>query len=65
MDKFETEEKEELLRIQLGSKLEVGEAKFVCSFEGTLNDRMVGFYRSKYTQVLKIYRFYHLVVPKD
>jgi hypothetical protein len=33
------------------SNLPVGPAKLKCSFEGVLNDKMVGFYRSKYTQV--------------
>ena len=54
MAKFETQEAEELLTIDLASDLPLGPAKLNCSFEGTLNDRLVGFYRSKYTQVLEL-----------
>ena len=54
MAKFETQEAEELLTIDLVSDLPLGPAKLNCSFEGTLNDRLVGFYRSKYTQVLEL-----------
>ena len=54
MAKFETQEAEELLTIDLVSDLPLGPAKLNCSFEGTLNDRLVGFYRSKYTQVREL-----------
>lgn len=47
---FSTDEKEELLKIELGSKLPVGKATLKCNYKGTLNDKMKGFYRSKYTQ---------------
>ncbi len=44
-------EKEVLYHWHQDSNLPVGPAKLKCSFEGVLNDKMVGFYRSKYTQV--------------
>ena len=54
VSKFETDEAEELLSIDLASNLPLGPAKLHATFEGCLNDRLVGFYRSKYTQVLQL-----------
>jgi len=48
---FKLNETDELLSVELSSAIAVGEIKFSCSFEGVLNDKMVGLYRSKYIQV--------------
>ena len=43
-------ESEETLTVQVGKDLSAGStATMYCAFTGTLNDRMKGFYRSKYT----------------
>ena len=44
------DESEETLTISIGAELNEGtKACLYCAFTGTLNDRMKGFYRSKYT----------------
>lgn len=40
--------KDETCRLQLNDKLEVGEASIKLVFNGILNDKLAGFYRSKY-----------------
>jgi len=51
VDRFEFHESDELLVIHLTSNLTAGEAKLSCGFSGILNDRLIGFYRSKYNKV--------------
>ncbi len=46
----ELHEKDEELHIKLGTKIK-GEAKIHITFKGILNDRLLGFYRSKYVTV--------------
>lgn len=48
---FETNETDELLSVELSTVVPVSEVQFSCVFEGILNDKMVGLYRSKYNQV--------------
>jgi hypothetical protein len=62
---FATEATEELLSIDLASELPVGPATLSCSFEGVLNDKMVGFYRSKYTQVSFSAPFHFFTYPRN
>ena len=50
VEKSVLDESDETLTISLGKELSEGtKATMFCAFTGTLNDRMKGFYRSKYT----------------
>lgn len=46
---FKIDEKNETLSIKLAKKIK-GEISIEMSFQGTLNDRLLGFYRSQYKQ---------------
>ncbi len=45
---FKLDEEAETLTVDLPEPLSVGSATLLCSYTGTLNDQMRGFYRSKY-----------------
>ena len=46
---FKTNEKKEELQIKLSQKIK-GKATIALEFQGILNDRLLGFYRSQYSQ---------------
>jgi len=45
---FENDEAREIVKFKLPRELAPGNAQLKIKFEGTLNDRMKGFYRSKF-----------------
>lgn len=50
LDKYQICEKTETLTVDLPNSLKAGEkTNLLCSYTGILNDRLKGFYRSKYT----------------
>src|SRR3989344_3765766 len=55
---FRIDQKNEKLIIQLAKELEVGRYKLYLEFEGILNDKLTGFYRSRYTPEVKFLKIH-------